>query len=179
MGLQRVRLSSFSSPTLSAALTALLRWKAWCVENVEYLVELSAVHVALWLRSLDDQPTVPAMTFAAIYWLETHLSFTFFVADPEVAHWRSLPEGYEAAQVQPFTIIQWFELEQAAVRAEERDRLILGMWLLLLLGVLEVQACAASYANIPWIHYVAGTAVKGKTRVRTGRGVRRPPFSWS
>ena len=33
----------------------------------------------------------------------------------------------------------------------------------------------------PTIHgsHVAGTAVKGKTRVRTGRGVRRPPFSCS
>ena len=27
--------------------------------------------------------------------------------------------------------------------------------------------------------FVAGTASKGKTRVKAGRGVRRPPFSWS
>ena len=92
VGLQTVRLSSFSSSTLSAAITALRRWKAWCVENVGSSVKPCAVHVALWLRSLDDQPTVPSITFAAIKWLETHMSFTFFVADPEVAHWRSLPE---------------------------------------------------------------------------------------
>ena len=112
LSLQRVPLS-----TLPAALTALRRWKAWCVENVESSVEPCAVHVALWLRSLDGQLTVPAVTFAAIKWLETHLSFTFFVRDPEVAHRRSLPVGYKAAQVRPFTIIQWFELEKAAVRA--------------------------------------------------------------
>ena len=146
-------------------------------------VKPCAVHVALWLRSLDDQPTVPSITFAAIKWLETHMSFTFFVADPEVAHWRSLPEGYEAAQVQPFTIIQWFELERAAIQAKGRDRLILGMWLLLLLGCLRFKHVQRS---TPTLHgsYVAGAAAKGKTRVRTGRGVEEAvvflvvPDSW-
>ena len=95
---QRVRLSSFSS-SLSAAPTALWRWKAWCVENVESPVKPCAVHVALWFRSMDDQPTVPAKTFAAIKWLET-LSFTCFVVDPEVAHRRSSPEGNETTQAQ-------------------------------------------------------------------------------
>ena len=174
--LQKVRLSSFSSSTLSAALTALRRWKAWCVENVGSSVKPCAVHVALWLRSLDDQPTVPAMTFAAIKWLETHMSFIFFVADPEVAHWRSSREGNEAAQVQPFTIIQWFQLERAAIQG--RDRLILGMWLLLLLGCLRFKHVQRSTPTF-YLSYVAGTAAKGKTRVRTGRGVRRPSFSWS
>ena len=45
VSLHRLRLSSFSSSTLSAALTALRRRKAWCAENVESSVKPCAVHL--------------------------------------------------------------------------------------------------------------------------------------
>eukprot|EP00439_Symbiodinium_sp_Y106_P041843 s864_g5.t1 len=161
--------------TLQAALRVLRRWRAYCQETTVSPWTASAIHVALWLRSLRERgPTAPAGAYNALKWLEKKIGLQFHSSVSRVHDQAAVPSSHVETQATPLSLAFIIGLEQLVSSKNQAVSALALTWILLTVVVLRFAHLQRSVIVRVLDNAISGRASLGKRRTQG----RRRPFDW-
>ena len=162
-------------PTLQAALRLMRRWRRHCAESNIEPWKPSSIHVAIWLRSLQERgPTAPHGAYATLKWVEKKLGFDFHSSSDRVRGQSAVPQCHTESQAKPLTLSIILGLESLVGSQNHAVGALALTWLLLTYAVLRFAHLQRSVILRVLDNGIAAKASLGKRRSQG----RRRPFEW-
>ena len=161
--------------TLQSALRVMRKWKRHCGDSGISPWQPSAVHVALWLRSLREHgPTAPQGAYNTLKWLERKVGMCFHCCLPLVRDQAAVPQSHIETQATPLLLSVILGLEWLLSSQNDAVKALALTWLMLTFAVLRFAHLQRSTILEVMEHGIAARASLGKRRTQG----RRRPFEW-
>jgi len=162
--------------TLRGACGVLRRRRAWAVSAEASWASPSAMHVALWLRSLRVRgPTAAHGALAYLVWLEQRLGLRTSSSSTSVKQQGSIAGGHVPVQAVLLRVRVWTLFEELLQATSPFIRAVALAWLLCTSGALRFAHLQRSTLLRTTAAGMFLRAARGKARTK---GVRRP-LEWT
>ena len=137
--------------TLAAAVGRWTSWETWADSNSAQVYNILAVHVRLYLKSLEDKgPTAAKGAYVQLRWLELNVGCFFHTELKDVKDQAAAQGDHIERQVAPMKLVWWIKLELLATGSNEFVKAVCLTWCIII-------TCVLRFAHVQRSHNTAIT----------------------